>query len=169
MTTIETMRKFGVKGFFGDPARPELLEAAGVADAQVIVVAVDDVDQSLKIVDLVQAHFPHLTIVARARNVNHLYQLRDRHVPHIERELFEASMRSARFILESLGWPAHEARRSAMRFRQDNLDLMEQMYPHYKDRARMISVSKQGREQLVEQMARERAAQAQRRPQDWED
>jgi glutathione-regulated potassium-efflux system ancillary protein KefC len=56
-----------------------------------------------------------------------------------------------------------------MRFRQDNLDLMEQMYPHYKDRARMISVSKQGREQLVEQMARERAAQAERRPQNWED
>ena len=167
--TIESVRAFGFRVHYGDATRLDLLRTAGAAHAKVIVVAVDDVDQSLKIVDLVQAHFPHLTIVARARNVNHLYQLRDRHVPHIERELFEASMRSARSILESLGWPAHEARRSAMRFRQDNLDLMEQMYPHYKDRARMISVSKQGREQLVEQMARERAAQAERRPQSWED
>ena len=167
--TIESVRAFGFRVHYGDATRLDLLRTAGAAHAKVIVVAVDDVEQSLKIVDLVQAHFPHLTIVARARNVNHLYQLRDRHVPHIERELFEASMRSARSILESLGWPAHEARHSAMRFRQDNLDLMEQMYPHYKDRARMISVSKQGREQLVEQMARERAAQAQRRPQDWED
>ena len=167
--TIESVRAFGFRVHYGDATRLDLLRTAGAAHAKVIVVAVDDVEQSLKIVDLVQAHFPHLTIVARARNVNHLYQLRDRHVPHIERELFEASLRSARSILESLGWPAHEARHSAMRFRQDNLDLMEQMYPHYKDRARMISVSKQGREQLVEQMARERAAQAQRRPQDWED
>ena len=167
--TIESVRAFGFRVHYGDATRLDLLRTAGAAHAKVIVVAVDDVDQSLKIVDLVQAHFPHLTIVARARNVNHLYQLRDRGVPHIERELFDASMRSARSILESLGWPAHEARRSAMRFRQDNLDLMEQMYPHYKDRARMISVSKQGREQLVEQMARERAAQAERRPQSWED
>ena len=167
--TIESVRAFGFRVHYGDATRLDLLRTAGAAHAKVIVVAVDDVEQSLKIVDLVQAHFPHLTIVARARNVNHLYQLRDRHVPHIERELFEASMRSARSILESLGWPAHEARHSAMRFRQDNLDLMEQMYPHYKDRARMISVSKQGREQLVEQMARERAAQAERRPQNWED
>ena len=167
--TIESVRAFGFRVHYGDATRLDLLRTAGAAHAKVIVVAVDDVDQSLKIVDLVQAHFPHLTIVARARNVNHLYQLRDRGVPHIERELFDASMRSARSILESLGWPAHEARRSAMRFRQDNLDLMEQMYPHYKDRARMISVSKQGREQLVEQIARERAAQAERRPQSWED
>ena len=167
--TIESVRAFGFRVHYGDATRLDLLRTAGAAHAKVIVVAVDDVDQSLKIVDLVQEHFPHLSIVARARNVNHLYQLRDRHVPHIERELFEASLRSARSILESLGWPAHEARRSAMRFRQDNLDLMEQMYPHYKDRARMISVSKQGREQLVEQMARERAAQAERRPQNWED
>jgi len=167
--TIESVRAFGFRVHYGDATRLDLLRTAGAAHAKVIVVAVDDVDQSLKIVDLVQEHFPHLSIVARARNVNHLYQLRDRHVPHIERELFEASLRSARSILESLGWPAHEARRSAMRFRQDNLDLMEQMYPHYKDRARMISVSKQGREQLVEQMARERAARAEHRPQDWED
>ena len=167
--TIDAVRAFGFRVHYGDATRLDLLRTAGAASAKVIVVAVDGIDQSLKIVDMVQEHFPHLSIVARARNVTHLYQLRDRNVPAIERELFDASMRSARSVLEALGWPAHEARRSAMRFRQDNLDLMEQMYPHYKDRARMISVSKQGREQLVEQMARERAAQAERRPQNWED
>ncbi|MBP8230372.1 MAG: glutathione-regulated potassium-efflux system protein KefC, partial [Xylophilus sp.] len=99
----------------------------------------------------------------------HMYQLRDRNVPAIERELFDASMRSARSVLEALGWPAHEARQSAMRFRQMNLDLTEQIYPHYKDRARLISASKQGRNQLAEQIAREREAQAKRRPQNWGD
>ena len=167
--TIDSVRAFGFRVHYGDATRLDLLRTAGAAHAKVIVVAVDSVEQSLKIVDLVQEHFPHLTIVARARNVTHLYQLRDRGVPHIERELFDASMRSARSVLEALGWPAHEARQSAMRFRQLNLDLTEQMYPHYKDRARLISVSKQGREQLVEQMAREREAQAKRRPQNWGD
>lgn len=167
--TIDSVREFGFGVHYGDATRLDLLRTAGAATAQVIVVAVDGEAQSLKIVDTVQEHFPQLTIVARARNVNHYYQLRDRHVPHIERELFDASLRSARSVLEALGWPAHEARQSAMRFRQANLELMEQMYPHYKDRARLISVSKQGRNQLVEQMAREREARAQRRTENWGD
>lgn len=167
--TIDAVRAFGFRVHYGDATRLDLLRTAGAASAKVIVVAVDSVEQSLKIVDLVQEHFPHLTIVARARNVTHLYQLRDRGVPHIERELFDASMRSARSVLEALGWPAHEARQSAMRFRQLNLTLTEQIYPHYKDRARLISASKQGRNQLAEQIAREREAQAKRRPQNWGD
>ena len=165
--TIDAVRAFGFRVHYGDATRLDLLRTAGAASAKVIVVAVDGIDQSLKIVDMVQEHFPHLSIVARARNVTHLYQLRDRGVPHIERELFDASMRSARSVLEALGWPAHEARQSAMRFRQMNLDLTEQIYPHYKDRARLISASKQGRNQLAEQIAREREAQAKRRPQNW--
>ena len=167
--TIDAVRAFGFRVHYGDATRLDLLRTAGAASAKVIVVAVDGIDQSLKIVDMVQEHFPHLSIVARARNVTHMYQLRDRNVPAIERELFDASMRSARSVLEALGWPAHEARQSAMRFRQMNLDLTEQIYPHYKDRARLISASKQGRNQLAEQIAREREAQAKRRPQNWGD
>ena len=167
--TIDAVRAFGFRVHYGDATRLDLLRTAGAASAKVIVVAVDGIDQSLKIVDMVQEHFPHLSIVARARNVTHMYQLRDRNVPAIERELFDASMRSARSVLEALGWPAHEARQSAMRFRQLNLDLTEQIYPHYKDRARLISASKQGRNQLAEQIAREREAQAKRRPQNWGD
>ena len=167
--TIDAVRAFGFRVHYGDATRLDLLRTAGAASAKVIVVAVDGIDQSLKIVDMVQEHFPHLSIVARARNVTHLYQLRDRNVPAIERELFDASLRSGRSVLEALGWPAHEARQSAMRFRQMNLDLTEQIYPHYKDRARLISASKQGRNQLAEQIAREREAQAKRRPQNWGD
>ena len=167
--TIDAVRAFGFRVHYGDATRLDLLRTAGAASAKVIVVAVDGIDQSLKIVDMVQEHFPHLSIVARARNVTHMYQLRDRNVPAIERELFDASMRSARSVLEAQGWPAHEARQSAMRFRQMNLDLTEQIYPHYKDRARLISASKQGRNQLAEQIAREREAQAKRRPQNWGD
>ena len=88
--------------------------------------------------------------------MTHWNELRDRGVMRVERELFEASLRSGRTVLEVLGYAPHEARVHAMRFRQHNLQLFEQMYPHHKDRAKMIAVSKQGRRQLEEQMAQER-------------
>jgi glutathione-regulated potassium-efflux system ancillary protein KefC len=72
-------------------------------------------------------------------------------------------------VLELLGQPPHTARQHAMRFRQHNLALFEQMYPHRKDRAKVIATVKQGRAQLEEQMAQERAERAQRRPSGWHD
>jgi len=153
---IEAARAFGYKVFYGDATRLDLLRTAGAETAKVLVIAVDDVQQSLRIVDVARQHFPHLELVARARDVTHWNELRDRGVMRVERELFEASLRSGRTVLEVLGFAPHEARVHAMRFRQHNVQLFEQMYPHHKDRAKMIAVSKQGRRQLEEQMAQER-------------
>ncbi len=165
---IEAARSFGYKVFYGDATRLDLLRIAGAATARVLVVAVDDVEQSLRIVDLARAHFPHLELVARARDVVHWNELRDRGVTRVEREVFESSLRSARTVMEVLGFPPHEARSHAMRFRRHNLQLFEQMYPHHKDRAKVIAVTKQGRRQLEEQMAQERAGRdARDRPHDW--
>ena len=160
---IEAARAFGSKVFYGDATRLDLLRTAGAQSAKVLVVAVDDVDQSLKIVDLAHEHFPHLELVARAKDVTHWNQLRDREVMRVERELFESSLRSGRTVLEVLGFAPAEARRHAMRFRRHNLQLFEQMYPHYKDRGKLIAVVKQGRRQFEEQMAQERAEHEERR------
>ncbi len=154
---IEAARSFGYKVFYGDATRLDLLRIAGAHQATALVVAVDDIDQSLAIVDLARAHFPHLELVARARDVVHWNALRDRGVTRVEREVFEANLRSARTVLEVLGYTPHEARGQAMRFRRHNLQLFEMMYPHHRDRAKMIAVAKQGRQQLEEQMAQERA------------
>ncbi|MDM0105099.1 glutathione-regulated potassium-efflux system protein KefC [Variovorax sp. J22R24] len=166
--TIESLREFGFGVFYGDATRLDLLRTAGAGTAKVLVIAVDDMEQSLEIVDLAQKHFPNARIVARARNVAHLYQLLDRKVEFIEREVFESSLRSARSVLEGLGWPAHEARETAMRFRRRNIQLMHETYPHYKDRAKLIAVAKEGRQQFQEQMAREREERRQRSGLDWD-
>jgi len=160
---IEAARRFGYRVFYGDATRLDLLRTAGAAEAKILVVAVDDVQQSLALVDLVQGHFPNLQIVARARDVTHWNQLRDRGVMRVERELFESSLMSARSVLELLGHTPHDARRIAMRFRQHNLALFEQLHPHYQDNAKLISVVKQGRQQLEEQMAHERQEQSKRK------
>jgi glutathione-regulated potassium-efflux system ancillary protein KefC len=166
--TVAGLREFGFRVFYGDATRLDVLRTAGAATALAVVVAVDDVEQSLEIVDVVREHFPQARLVARARNVSHLYQLQDRKVEFIERELFESSLRSARSVLEVLGWPAHEARESAMRFRQRNLKLTADGYPHYKDRAKFIAVAKEGRQQFAEQMAREREERQKRVRGDWD-
>jgi glutathione-regulated potassium-efflux system ancillary protein KefC len=159
---IEAARSFGYRVFYGDATRLDLLRTAGAANARILVLAVDDVDQSLEIVDLVQAHFPQLQIVARARDVTHWNKLRDRGVMKVERELFESSLLSARSVLELLGRSPEEAQQITTRFRQHNLELFEKLHPHYRDQAKLISVIKEGRAQLEEQMAQERAEQANR-------
>ena len=166
---IETVRAFGLRVFYGDATRLDLLRTAGAETAGILVVAVDDVEQSLKIVDLAREHFPKLKLVARARDVTHWNQLRDRGVTLVERELFESSLRSGRTVLELLGHSPHEARQSAMRFRLHNLKLFEKMYPHRKDRSKLIAVATQGRLQLEEQMAQEREQLAQHNPVKWHD
>ena len=165
--TVEGLREFGFRVFYGDATRLDLLRTAGAATARVVVVAVDDIEQSLTIVDLLRDNFPQARVVARARNVSHFYQLRDRGVEHIEREVFESSLRSARATLEGLGWPAYEARETAMRFRDRNIRLMDATYPHYKDRAKVIAVAKEGRQQFEEQMTKEREDRQKRSGTDW--
>jgi glutathione-regulated potassium-efflux system ancillary protein KefC len=125
------------------------------------------VDQSLKLADLAREHFPHLAVVARARNVQHWYALRDRGVVHIERETLDASLMSARSVLELMGWQPHRARTLAMRFRRHNVDQLERMWPHHKDQAAVVSMARAGRQQLEELFAQDRAAREQRRREGW--
>ena len=153
---IEQTRRFGFRVFYGDATRLDLLRTAGAAQARVLVVAVDDSAQSLAIVDLARAHFPALKIVARARDVTHWYALRDRGVEHIQRELFESSLASAGDVLQLLGRDAATAAQATQRFRSHNLALLEETYPLHKDEARLIAAVRQGRQQLQEQLARER-------------
>ena len=153
---IEQTRRFGFRVFYGDATRLDLLRTAGAAQARVLVVAVDDSAQSLAIVDLARAHFPALKIVARARDVTHWYALRDRGVEHIQRELFESSLASAGDVLQLLGRDAATATQATQRFRSHNLALLEETYPLHKDEARLIAAVRQGRQQLQEQLARER-------------
>ena len=153
---LEVAHTFGYRVFYGDATRERLLRLAGADQARVLVVAVDAPEQSIKIVQQAKKHFPHLAIVARARDLGHWHALRDLGVEHVERELFRASVASAQTVLELAGQSAEEAAAFARRFEAHNLALAERMYAHHNDREAMIAVARQGRQQLVEQLARER-------------
>jgi glutathione-regulated potassium-efflux system ancillary protein KefC len=153
---VEGLMRFGYRAFYGDATRLDLLRTAGAATAKVFVVAVDGVDQSLQIVDICKEHFPQLTLIVRARNVQHYYELRSRGVTLIQRETFESALLSAQDTLQALGLSSQEAVITAQRFRTHNLAQIETAWPHHKDEERLISMAKAGRQQLEELMAQER-------------
>ena len=105
---------------------------------------------------MVRENFPNLTVVARARNVQHFYQLRDLGVTMVERETLDSALMSARSVLEVMGWERHHARTLALRFRRHNIEQIEAMVPHRKDEAKLIAAAKQGRQQLEELFGQER-------------
>ena len=159
---IDGFRRFGWRVFYGDATRLDLLRIAGAAKAKVLVLAIDDIEQSIEVAKLVIQHFPQLTLVARARNAQHFYALRDVGVQLIERETFDSALMSARSVLEALGWQPHQARTLAMRFRRHNIAQIDAMAPHWKDEDKLIAAAKQGRQQLEELFAQERGDAAQR-------
>ena len=160
--SIEAFRRFGWRVFYGDASRLDLLRVAGAGRARVVVLAIDDIEQSLVVARLVLEHFPQATLVARARNATHFYALRDMGVTLIERETFDAALMSARSVLEALGWRPHQARTLALRFRRFNVAQLDAMAPHWKDEAKLIAAARQGRAQLEELFAQERTTAAER-------
>jgi glutathione-regulated potassium-efflux system ancillary protein KefC len=164
---IELLRRFGFKVFYGDATRLDLLEAAGAAKAKVIVVAVDDTDESLRIVDLAREHFPRLTIVARARNVQHYRALRERGVQLVERETFEAALRLGRDVLEQLGTEPYEAKLVADTFRRHNRADLERMVAQPRDGQAAVAAAQQGREELAEMLRLDRERHAREQITGW--
>ena len=153
---IEAMRRFGWRVYYGDATRLDLMRTAGADQARVIVVAIDDIEQSVDCVKMIRANFPRAAIVARARNVQHYYELYELGVRMIERETLDSALMSARSTLEQLGWQPHHARTLALRFRRHNVAQLAAVAPHRKDEARLIAAAKQGRQQLEELFALER-------------
>ncbi len=109
LKAVELMRTFGFKGFVGDPTRPDLLMAAGLADAKVLVVCLDGRESSLKLVAYARRQRPDLHIVARARDREHVFQLYGAGADDIVREYFDSSLRVGRYVLENMGISEHDA------------------------------------------------------------
>jgi len=166
---VDVLRRFGFEVFYGDATRADLMRAAGAAKARALVVAIDDIEDSLALVESVRRDYPDLPIFARARNVTHYYQLMDRGVTMIERETFEAAVKLGRSVLSAgLGQSAYRTRQTADKFRKYNLQNVLAVYPYYKDRDTYVSMAKRGRDELETMIARDRKAVEDETGQDWD-
>ena len=127
LSTVQMMRKFGFRGFFGDPTRPDLLNAAGLEDAKVLVVAVDDREASNKLVRYARKNRPNLHIVARARDRVHVHELYEAGADDIVREMFDSSLRAGRYALENLGLSEFEAAEVEQAFYQHDRTALREL------------------------------------------
>lgn len=142
-TQIELLRRFGWKVFYGDASRIDLLHAAGAEQAKLLVVAIDDSEQILEIVDRVQKHFPHLKILARAVDRRHAYELIRRGVEVVQRETFGSSLDMGVEALKLLGVRAYRAHRAAQMFKNHDEQAVREMAQLEGDETMLVARSQQ--------------------------
>ena len=142
------MRRYGNRIYYGDATRLEMLRAANSQDARAIVVAVDDVEASLRIVRLVKVHFPHLTVFARARNRRHAHLLMDLDADHVVRETFHSSLVLTRHLLVGLGFSDWDSARTVEAFRANDERILAEQVLAGDDEQRMIHLTRRAEEEL---------------------
>ena len=140
---VETLGRFGIKSYYGDATRLDLLRTAGAERAKLFVIAVDKEEQALRIVDLVHENFPKLRILARATSRQHAYELLRRGVHDVYRETFGSAVDLSVDALQALGMPQHRALRAAQIFREhDNASVREMADVDENDMKRYVSMAR---------------------------
>ena len=128
---LEMLRSFNVQAYYGDATRPDLLHAAGIAEAKLFVVAIDDKEQITELVKYVHHHYPDLHIVARAVDRNHVYDLWFAGCRDIIRDTYDSSLRMGRSSIEALGYTREQADRMVEVFSEMDRRSMLAVAEHY--------------------------------------
>ena len=145
---VDFVRKFGNQVYYGNPKNPEILRAAGLENAKVFIIAIGDIELSETVADYVVRNYPHLTILARAKNREHYYRLRDVGVKYIWRETYLSSLDMSRETLEVLGMEPKTARKTVQMFRDYDDALIERQRAIYEDEAEMIASAQSAIQEL---------------------
>jgi voltage-gated potassium channel Kch len=146
---VDVVRRFGNKVYFGDPARADLLRAAGADEAKLLVVVQDQMEDVLRIVEVAKQSFPHLRIIARARNRRHAHLLMDRGIDSPVRETFYSSLKMAENSLVALGIPRQDAVRSVALFREHDERNLRETHAIYRDEQQLIQSTQQATDELL--------------------
>ena len=157
---VELQRRFGNLIYFGDPSRADLLRAAHADRAEIFVLTTDDAEANVRTARLLRRQFPHLKVLARARNRQHAFKLMDLGVDEVVRETLHSSLELGQRTLEALGVPAEVAAERRARFLRHDEQLLKEQYLVYDDEAALIQSSQQARqdlEKLFEADAQDRA------------
>jgi voltage-gated potassium channel Kch len=145
---IDALRKFGFKLFYGDASRHDLLEAAGAATADILVIAVDGREKITEIAATARRHFPQLRIFARAFDRVHAYELINLGIEDVFREVFESSAAMAERVLARLGEHPYEARRAAESFRRFDEAMLRKQALHAGNQDALVDLARRSRAEL---------------------
>lgn len=156
---IELVRKFGNKVYYGDASRLDIMEAAGVSKASYFIIAIDDVEDSIKAAKTIKEHFPHVKIYARSRNRGHSFDLMDLGVEKIKRETFDSSLNFTKELFLDMGMNPEKVEDVIKKFYEHDLSYIKEQHKVRNDEKMFISVYHQAQAQLAEVLERDRADQ----------
>ena len=145
---VDVVRRYGNIVHFGDASKLELLRAAGAGSAKLFVLAIDDIEASVKTAETVSRHFPNLKIIARARNRRHEYHLMDLGIKHIFRETLLSSLAMSEQVLVDLGQGKSTARHIVETFKDRDARLVREQHAVQHDEEKLIQSSKETAQEL---------------------
>ncbi|MCB1511141.1 MAG: monovalent cation:proton antiporter-2 (CPA2) family protein [Hyphomicrobiaceae bacterium] len=146
---IVLVKRFGSEAFFGDASRPDILEAAEAKKARALVLAIDDVEASVRTARIVRSLYPELKVYARARHRNHVHQLMDLGVEVIHRETFASALELTRDLLRGFGQPERDVRFAIETFRAQDEKRLVDDYAHYTDEEKLRDLARSDAENLA--------------------
>jgi len=145
---VDVVRRFGNKVYFGDPTRADVLRAAGAETANLLVVALDDMEATLRTVDVAKRNFPELHILARARNRRHAFLLMDRGIDGLVRDTFYSSLELGRMALTGLGIEDAAAAHAVALFRDHDEKTLVASHAIYRDETQLIQTTRDAAQEL---------------------
>jgi len=152
-SNVEVLRKFGFEVYYGDVTRLDLLEAAGAAEAELLVVTIGDIDKVTELIELAEKHYPHLKIAANVSDRSSAYQLMDLGITAIRRETFGSALALGQDALKMLGFDPYEAYRLKRIFRKNDEEMMPELHRiHREDEEQYISIYQKHNADLEELM-----------------
>ncbi len=157
---IEMLRKFGLKTYYGDATRPDLLHAAGLEQARIFVAALDDAEAQTRLVAHVARTYPCVHIIARAHNRQHVYELLEAGAHEVEREMFESALCAGRQALVALGAHPFRAHQLARAFRRHDLQSLEMLHEAWSNGGfdqHYVAAARMRYEELVRLMGSDRS------------
>lgn len=167
-SNIDVLRRYGFEVYYGDASRLDLLESAGAAEAEMIIITLGDHEQAFKLVKLVQKHFPHLHIAVTANDRRATYEFMDLGVTTIRRETFYSALELGQDILQQLGFDRYESYRLKRLFRKKDIDHIPELYKIYReDRENYASLYQQHNHELADLMKKDQQSHLEELDQAW--
>jgi glutathione-regulated potassium-efflux system ancillary protein KefC len=162
---VEQSRKFGFRVFYGDATRLDLLHAAGADSADFLIVTLDDADATTRLAQVARMHFPKLRVIARARDMRHMFALRDLGVEFIERETWLSALRLGEIAVAEVGADPEKARRTAEAFAEHDVDVVAKLYRVHKESPDAhVMASNELRDQLARTLSEDERRMAEIKP-----
>jgi monovalent cation:proton antiporter-2 (CPA2) family protein len=165
---VDLLRRLGLKVFYGDASRYDLLRAAGADQARLLILALDSVEKNHEMVATVKKHFPQITILARARSRGEVYELLDAGVEHVFRDKLDSSLRLGVQALRLLGFRGHQAHRAAQTFRRHDEEALRELASVRHDQKLYLSAARQRIEDLEEVLLSDLAEPGETRDAGWD-